>query len=193
MNSKTFSKNTPFSEPLSNRIRHASAQGKSGCQVSSEKLHRGQLVLLVEDDLTVSCSVDAVLVSEGYNVITAANGEKALEFAGKYAVDLVLLDLNLPVKNGWDTFETLTAEHPLMPIIIITARPNQRFTALAAGVGALMEKPLDIPVLLRTMEKLLAEPAERRLARLVGKEAEFHCHTGTREANKLLCDRMPQS
>ena len=61
-----------------------------------------------------------------------------------------------------------------MPVIIITARPNQLFTALGAGVGALLEKPLDIPTLLRTINWLLAESAETRLARLAGREAEFH-------------------
>src|SRR6266404_3221133 len=80
----------------------------------------------------------------------------------------------MPVKNGWDTFERLTAEHPLIPIIIATARPNQLFTALNAGVGALLEKPMEIRTLLWTMEKLLAETAEQRLARLAGKETEFH-------------------
>jgi len=56
----------------------------------------------------------------------------------------------MPVKNGWDTFEQLTREHPLIPVIIATARPNQLFTAINAGVGALLEKPMDIPMLLRT-------------------------------------------
>jgi DNA-binding response OmpR family regulator len=79
----------------------------------------------------------------------------------------------MPVKNGWDTFEQLTREHPLIPIIIATARPNQLFTALSAGVDALLEKPLDIPTLLRTMENLLAETAEEHLARLAGKNCEF--------------------
>ena len=80
----------------------------------------------------------------------------------------------VPVKNGWDTFEQLTREHPLIPVIIATARPNQLFTALGAGAGALLEKPMDIPTLLRRMEKLLAETAEQRLARLAGQKAEFH-------------------
>jgi DNA-binding NtrC family response regulator len=53
-----------------------------------------------------------------------------------------------------DTFERLTAEHPLIPIIIVTARPNQLFTAVSGGVGALLEKPMDIQTLLRTMEEL---------------------------------------
>ena len=64
--------------------------------------------------------------------------------------------------------------HPLIPIIIITARPNQLFTAVGAGAGALLEKPMEIRTLLQTMEKLLAETAEQRLARLAGKETEFH-------------------
>ena len=139
----------------------------------------GKRVLLVDDDPTVRDSLNDVLVSEGYFVIPAENGQQALDLAKKLPVDLVLLDLNMPIKNGWDTFERLTAEQPFLPIIIVTARPNQLFTALSAGAGALLEKPMDIPTLLRTMEQLLAEPAEQRLARLVGKKTEFHYQPAT--------------
>ena len=134
----------------------------------------GKRILLVDDDSTVRDSLNDVLVSRGYSVIPAENGQQALELANESSVDLVLLDLNMPVKNGWDTYEQLTREHPLIPVIIATARPNQLFTALGAGAGALLEKPIDIPTLLRTMEKLLAETAEQRLARLAGQKAEFH-------------------
>jgi DNA-binding response OmpR family regulator len=136
-------------------------------------------ILLVDDDPTVRGSLNDVLMAEGYLVIPAENGQQALDLANQSPVDLVLLDLNMPVKNGWDTFERLTAEHPLIPIIIATARPNQLFTALGAGAGALLEKPMDIPTLLRAMEKLLAETAEQRLARLAGKETEFHFKPAT--------------
>jgi len=134
----------------------------------------GARVLLVDDDPTVRDSLSDVLVAEGYFVVPAANGQQALELASQSPVDLVLLDLNMPIRNGWDTFEQLTREHPLIPVIIVTARPNQLFTALNAGAGALLEKPLDIPMMLRTMEKLLVEPAEQRLERLAGKETDFH-------------------
>ncbi len=86
-------------------------------------------------------------------------------------MDIVLLDLNLPAQSGWDTFERLTYHHPLVPVIVVTARPNQLFTALAAGAGALVEKPAHIPDLIATMERLIAEPNEQRLARLVGRSA----------------------
>lgn len=139
------------------------------------KMRANLRILLVDDDPTVRDSLNDVLLAEGYcSVIPAENGQQALEFANEMLVDLVLLDLNMPVKNGWDTFEQFTREHPLVPIIIITARPNQLFTAVGAGVGALLEKPMDIPDLLRTMERLLAETTEQRLARLAGVGIEFH-------------------
>jgi DNA-binding response OmpR family regulator len=148
--------------------REPAAQPPSG---SSRPCKR---ILLVDDDPTVRDSLNDVLVAEGYVVIPAENGQQALDLAKELPVNLVLLDLNMPIKNGWDTFEQLTADHPFIPIIIVTARPNQLFTALSAGAGALLEKPMDMPTLLRTMEQLLAEPAEQRLARLVGKETDFH-------------------
>jgi DNA-binding response OmpR family regulator len=138
----------------------------------------------VDDDLTVRDSLNDVLLAEGYFVIPAEDGQQALDLANRSPVDLVLLDLNMPVKNGWDTFEQLTREHPLIPVIIATARPNQLFTALGAGVGALLEKPMDIPALLRTMEKLLAETSEQRLARLAGKQTKFHYQPGTAKPPK---------
>ena len=70
----------------------------------------------------------------------------------KTAIDLVLLDLNMPIKNGWDAFEQLTSENPMLAVIVITARPNQLFTALGSGVSGLLEKPLDFPTLLETRE-----------------------------------------
>ncbi len=141
---------------------------------SAKRPRAGKQVLLVDDDPTVRDSLSDLLVTEGYAVIPAENGQQALDLAARLPVDLALLDLNMPIKNGWDTFEQLTREHPLIPVIIATARPNQLFTAINAGVGALLEKPMDIPMMLRTMEKLLAETTEMRLARLAGQKAEFH-------------------
>ena len=133
----------------------------------------------MDDDSTVRDSLNDVLVGEGYCVIPAENGQQALDLVEQSSVDLVLLDLNMPVKNGWDTFEQLTREHPLIPVVIATARPNQLFTALNAGAGALLEKPMDIPMLLRTMENLLVETIGQRLARLSGKKTKFHYRPAT--------------
>jgi DNA-binding response OmpR family regulator len=144
-------------------------------------------VLLVEDDPTVRDSLKEVLLAEHYFIIPATNGQQALDLANELSVDLVLLDLNMPVMNGWDAFERLTVEHPLLPIIIITARPNQLFMALNAGAGALLEKPVDIPTLLQTMGNLLAETAEQRSARLAGKNTEFYYKPATESKEEGAC------
>jgi DNA-binding NtrC family response regulator len=128
-------------------------------------------VLLVDDDPSVVAALGAALISEGYDVIQAFNGREAIRhFYTHPDIAIVLLDLCMPVKGGWDTFERITGINPLLPIIIITARSDQYTVADAAGVGALMEKPLDVQTLLETMQKLLAEPPEKRLARIVGKK-----------------------
>jgi DNA-binding response OmpR family regulator len=149
---------------------------------STGRSRGGKRILLVDDDPTVRDSLKDVLTGEGYCVIAAGNGQEALDLADRLPVDLAVLDLNMPVKNGWDALQQLTFDHPLIPIIIATARQDQLFAALGAGAGALLEKPLDIPVLLRTMAKLLAESAEQKLARVAGKETEFHYHAATMRA-----------
>jgi DNA-binding response OmpR family regulator len=137
-------------------------------------MNRKNWILLVDDDASVRDLVARVLTGEGYGVIAAADGEEALTLAGCMRMDLSLLDLKLPKRTGWDTFERLTSEDPLLPVIVITARSHQLFTALGAGVGALMEKPLDIHQLLDTVRKLLAESTEARLSRVTGHPAPFY-------------------
>ena len=131
-------------------------------------------ILLADDDPAFRQILLRLLAEEDYLVLTAANGTEALELANVTKFDLALLDLNMPVKNGWETFEQLSAKHPLLPIILITARPSQFFPALDSGVGALMEKPLDFVKLFHTIQNLLEEPAEVRLARSMGRPAAFH-------------------
>ena len=130
-------------------------------------------ILVVDDDASVRKSIATVLTSENYLTQLGRNGKEALEILANNHVDLILLDLNMPVKDGWQTFSSLSFEHPKIPIIIITARSNQLFSALAAGVAGLMEKPLDFPKLLQAIGALLSESAEARLARTAGQHSTF--------------------
>jgi CheY-like chemotaxis protein len=126
-------------------------------------------ILLADDDPEILASLSAALSSEGYEVITANNGREACNHFAKHQVDLALLDLKMPVRDGWAAFERLTNTNPLVPIIIITARPDQYPLAVAAGVAAFMEKPLDLPLLMRAIDELVVEPVEKRLSRLAGR------------------------
>ena len=136
-------------------------------------MKRQKQILVVDDDPSVRTMLKRVLVGEGYRVRSAADGATALQVADTTPPDLVVLDIKLSKENGWDVFRRLTRKWPSLPVVIITARPNQLFTALAAGVGALLEKPLHIPKMLQTISRLLRESVETRLARVAGKVAQF--------------------
>jgi len=130
-------------------------------------------ILLAGYDAAVRRMLSRVLVEEDYTVL-ATSGEEAFERWEESQFDLVLLDLDAPAGDGWEIFQRLNTKYPSVPIVIITAQPNQIFPALASGVGALMEKPLDLFKLLRMIEDLLKEPWAVRIARMEGRPSEFH-------------------
>jgi len=127
-----------------------------------------QRILIVDDDEQIRASLRKALQAEGYEVVLAADGQEGIDKFNANAIDLLLLDLNLPAKSGWDAFERLTSINPLVPIVIITGRRDQRDIATAAGVGALFEKPFNVSALLETIKELLAEPPEMHLERVAG-------------------------
>ena len=142
-------------------------------RATTNRPERSQKILIVDDDEAVRDAVAMVLQAAGYCVYTAADGGQALEQFQDDRMDLLMLDLGLPIKSGWEVFERIATEYPSVPIIVITGLPNQQFTALAAGASVLMEKPLDVVSLLRCIKDLLAEPAEKRVSRVQGQGRDF--------------------
>jgi CheY-like chemotaxis protein len=126
---------------------------------------RMKQILVVDDDISVREMLMRVLSDEGYTVWTAADGVEAIKVMGIVRFDLVLLDLSMPEKNGWDTFEALTRNDPLLAVIIITARPHQKPLAEVAGAFALLEKPLDFPELLQTVTESFTATSKFRAIR----------------------------
>lgn len=134
-------------------------------------------ILLVDDDSAVRQILLRLLSEEGYFVVTAANEAEALEFAGVISFDLVLLDLSAPVKDGWEVFEQLYAENPFLAIILITTQPDRFDSFPGSGVGARLEKPLDLTKLFFTIHDLLEHRAEFRPEHGSG-QARSHPHAG---------------
>ena len=123
-------------------------------------------ILLADDDVSVREMLGRVLESEHYDVVYAKTGREA---AAKFIADLpdlVLLDLNMPDRNGWDAFDLMNRTHPSVPVIIITATPQQHEHAARLGIDALVEKPLKLPLLLAIIADLLAETDSDRMQRL---------------------------
>jgi len=123
-------------------------------------------ILLADDDSSVREMLGRVLESEHYEVIYAKNGNEAAAKSVSGQPDMVLLDLNMPDRDGWSAFRFMNAAHPLLPVIVITARPNQYTQARELGIDALMEKPLNLPLLLKTIEGLLSETDLERTRRI---------------------------
>jgi CheY-like chemotaxis protein len=123
-------------------------------------------ILIADDDALVRESLAAVLASEGFIVDEASNGTEAVARALAHAPDLVLLDLNMPKMDGWTAFAKLDHVRPLVPVIVITARPNQYREAVRLGVDAFMEKPLDFPKLMGAIKQLMNEDEGRHVRRI---------------------------
>jgi two-component system, OmpR family, response regulator MprA len=123
-------------------------------------------ILLVDDDPAVRVSLSRALESENYRVRTAGDRVEALANLNQGGVDVALLDVNLPLMEGWEVLHQMTSNFPLLPVIVITARPSQMDEAAAAGAAAILEKPLALPALLELIERLTREPEESRLARI---------------------------
>ncbi len=80
----------------------------------------------------------------------------------------------MPLKNGWATLDRLIEVNPGLPVMILTGLPNQGTLAEAAGVSALVEKPIDVPALLQLMQELLAGPVQLRRQCIGRREFPFH-------------------
>jgi DNA-binding response OmpR family regulator len=120
-------------------------------------------ILLADDDADVREMLGRVLKSEHYAVTLAKTGRDAAAKFFADLPDLVLLDLNMPDRDGWDVFGLMHQTHPLVPVVVITAMSQQSRRASECGISALMEKPLNLPLLLATIADLLAESKVKRL------------------------------
>ncbi|SRR6266540_303914 len=123
-------------------------------------------ILLADDDPAVRSLLARALETEGFEVVQAKTGREAVSDLLHHRPDLALLDLKMPDKDGWEAYELMEKLDPLFPVILITALPNQLERAMRLGIDALMEKPLDLPLLIRTIRVLLAESEENRIVRL---------------------------
>ena len=126
-------------------------------------------VLIADDDSLVRGSLAAVLESEGFVVDEAQNGIKTVTRAIEHSPDLVLLDLNMPHWDGWTAFSQLDRVTPLLPVVVITARPNQYEKAVRLGVDAFMEKPLNMPILVRAIKRLTSEEENHHVRRITSR------------------------
>jgi DNA-binding response OmpR family regulator len=129
-------------------------------------------IVVVEDDAAIRRGVVDVLRATGYEVAEASDGARGLEEAVRVGVDLVLLDLLLPRRDGLEVLADVRKIRPTLPVIILTARGTEedRVRGLKMGADDYVVKPFSARELLARVEAVLRRsvdrPEEVRRARL---------------------------
>ena len=117
-------------------------------------------ILLVEDNEMNRDMLSRRLERKGYEVVLALDGESGVEMAKSQAPDLVLMDMSLPVLDGWEATRRLKADAATqhIPVIALTAHAmsSDREKALEAGCDEYDTKPIELPRLLGKIEALLS-------------------------------------
>ena len=113
-------------------------------------------ILLVEDNEMNRDMLSRRLVRNGYEVVIAVNGQEGLDMAAGEKPDLILMDMSLPVLDGWEATRRLKADPATsgIPVIALTAHAmeSDKEKALAAGCDDFDTKPIELPRLLEKMK-----------------------------------------
>jgi len=122
-------------------------------------MNNSQNILLVEDDKSLRELVTMALELEDYKVIAAKNGKEAIDYLLKNSVDLMLLDLFMPVMDGIHVLRWLRDEQKLaLPVIVMTAMTDDetRATVIESGANGIVKKPLDVSKIIESVDKFLS-------------------------------------
>jgi DNA-binding response OmpR family regulator len=118
------------------------------------------LVLVAEDDPDFGPELQAMIISAEYRCELVNNGKEALDKVHAGGVDVMILDLKLPLIDGMEVYATLRKEHNEVPTIIITGHAAEHADTLAAmrdvTITGVLNKPFDPALLLERLEKLAA-------------------------------------
>lgn len=119
-------------------------------------------ILIVEDEPRISSFIAKGLRAEGFTPTVAADGVTGLDYALTREFDLMVLDIGLPGMDGFRILERVTAEHPALPVIVLTARDSVTDTvaALEGGAADYMSKPFRFGELLARIKLRLRSPAD---------------------------------
>jgi len=124
-------------------------------------------VLVVDDDPVVGKSFDRVLAAKGYAVITANDGEEALNKLRAEKYDAVFTDIKMPGMSGLEVAERVKASQPWLPVVIITGYGTEanEVRARAAGVAGFLHKPLSPEMIEASADQAMLEASTSTAAR----------------------------
>jgi CheY-like chemotaxis protein len=110
-------------------------------------------VLVVDDDTSILDTVSSILSGEGYDVVSASTGEEALAAVGRKQPLLILLDMRMPVMDGWAVARALREQGINVPIVVMTAAESAKRWADEVGAEGYLAKPFGLDDLLAAVER----------------------------------------
>lgn len=118
-------------------------------------------ILVVDDDPDIAETVQMILESRGYEVALAANGQEALDVIAKQRPDAILLDMLMPVMDGWQFAAELRRRYPhdRPPLIAMTAAEHARARALEIAADGWVKKPFEARTLVDAVAEAIARVA----------------------------------
>ena len=125
--------------------------------LGQEESRRPARILVVDDEESIRDLLRLVLTGEGYSVVTANDGEEAIEHLEAQRFNLVITDLVMPKVNGIEVLRAAKRLDPNYPVIVITGYPSvETVTELVRlGAGDYLTKPFNVDVVIVTVAKLL--------------------------------------
>ena len=124
---------------------------------------RSNVVLVVDDDPDILEALSEILEAEGFEIKRARNGKEALERLQPEAPDLILLDLMMPVMDGWEFAQRMRQREPAIariPLIVLSADRNVGSKATEIGAVGHLAKPFELNDLLEMVRRSLPEAAQ---------------------------------
>ncbi|MBI5463839.1 MAG: response regulator [Ignavibacteriales bacterium] len=116
-------------------------------------------ILVVDDEEALRTVLSAELEGEGYSVLSAGDGQEALNILGSKEFDLILLDIKMPNVDGFEVLKFVKERHPATKVVMLTGFADLKNAIESKKLGAedFISKPYDLVDLLTTIERVLSE------------------------------------
>ncbi len=133
--------------------RGKTAPSSGGVRADPHAEGQNDTVLVVDDDTSILDTVTAILSSEGYEVVSASSGQEALAAVARKQPLVILLDMRMPIMDGWAVARALRSQGISVPIVVMTAADSAKRWADEVGAEGFLAKPFGLDDLLAVVER----------------------------------------
>lgn len=126
-------------------------------------------ILIAEDDLVLQKLISDIVRKQGYTPITASNGEEALDVFFDNKISMCILDVMMPIYNGWEVLESIREHDTNVPIMMLTALNDEEneVKGLKKGADDYITKPFSYPIFIARLENIIKKMQSKDKEKIV--------------------------